>query len=70
MTNPTLSRIQETIREVGSHVQYESTAAAVVAAVFEPMSDDELRSAYLATDGEGPLADLMCVELAARNVDL
>jgi hypothetical protein len=67
MDNPTLARMVEAIDEIS-----EDTARRMIAAAFEGLSDDELRGAYMASDGEpgDPFADLLAVAAEERGIDL
>lgn len=58
--SPTLARLTSALPANGPQ--------ALTGLIFQDLSDTELRTEYLATTGEGPIADLLCIELERRGV--
>ena len=67
MKNPTLARMVDAIDEISG-----DTARRLIASAFETMTNDEICSAYQATNGQpcNPIADLLAVAAEERGIDL
>lgn len=62
--NPTFDRLAQTLTSAG--------ALAVVAIIFQKVTDQGIADSYQRTDGApgNPFADLLCIEAERRGIDL